>query len=698
MSDPLQPFFYPNGVAVIGASSNPNKLSYGVLHNLATHGYQGPVYPVNPKGGEILGLNVYPSVADVPDPVELAVIILPPELSIQTLDACGQRGIKAAVVVASGFGELGSGGEQREAQLQEVIARHGMRLIGPNCIGVLDTTSRVDTTFLTAMPARGGVGFASHSGAICGGTVDWANTVGFGFSRIISLGNQVDVNMADALASLAADPHTHVAVAYIEGLPHGRAFVTVASSLTQHKPLVVVKAGQTPSGTRAVQSHTGALAGENRAFQAACHRAGAIQVEDLQELLDASVALDYCPPLSGPRTALLTNAGGPAAVGADALDRQGLHLVELSAETQDRLNEVCPPGTMTRNPVDMLGGAEPVHYRAALHVLLDAPEVDGVLAQFVPQALTGPPEVAESVGGAAAGAQKPVVCSIYGGEDIHAAARILHASDVPHYLTPARAAFGLGVLWRHRQIHVRPSLEPQAVVPVDRDAAAERIEAAHRAGQSVPDAHAAAQVAGAYGISVPPSGLAGTADEAVSLAARIGYPVALKRVAPGVVHKSDVGGVALGLRDATGVRESFQAVVGQGERAFVQKMAPGGLEIIVGAQRDPQFGPLVMFGLGGVYVEVLEDLAFRLAPLNQADARDMVMETAAGKLLAGVRGSDARAGQPPRDIEAVVDTIRRVGQLIVDRAEILEIDLNPLIVGQQGAAAVDVRIVLQDEE
>ncbi|MFW6135467.1 MAG: acetate--CoA ligase family protein [Chloroflexota bacterium] len=692
MSDPLHPFFHPNGVVVIGASSNPNKLSYGVLHNLATHGYQGPIYPVNPKGGEILGLDVYPSLADVPDPVELAVIILPPELSIQTLDACGQRGIGAAVVVASGFGELGSGGREREAQLEEVIARRGMRVIGPNCIGVLDTTSRVDTTFLTAMPVRGGVGFASHSGAICGGTVDWANTVAFGFSRIISLGNQVDVNMADALASLAADPHTRVAAAYIEGLPHGRAFVDVASSLTPHKPLVVVKAGQTPSGTRAVQSHTGALAGENRAFQAACHRAGAIQVEDLQDLLDASLALDYCSPLSGPGIALLTNAGGPAAVGADALDRQGLHLVELSLETQDRLTGVCPPGTMTGNPVDMLGGAEPAHYRAALHVLLDAPEVAGILAQFVPQALTGPPEVAEAVGHAASGAQKPVVCSIYGGKGIQGAARTLHASSIPHYLTPARAAFAVGALWRYRHVKMRPSLEPELVADVDPDAAGRQIELAQRADHPVLDAHAGARVAGAYGLSVPPSGLTGTAEQAVGLADRVGYPVALKRVAPGIVHKSDVGGVALNLSDAGALRDAFHAVVGQGEQAFVQKMAPAGLEIIVGAQRDRQFGPLVMVGLGGIYVEVLEDVAFRLAPLNQTDAQNMLMETAAGKLLAGVRG------QPRRDVDAVVDTLRRVGQLIADQPAISAIDLNPLIVGEEGVSAVDVRVVLEDGE
>jgi acetyltransferase len=696
--DPLHTFFHPRGVAVVGASSNPGKLSYGVLHNLARHGYEGPVYPVNPKGGDILGLRVYPAIPDVPDPVELAVIILPPGLSIEAVEACGERGIKAVVVVASGFGELGAGGEEREAALREVVERYGMRLIGPNCIGVLDTTSRVDTTFLTAMPERGGIGFASHSGAICGGTVDWANTVGFGFSRIISLGNQADVTMADALASLAADPETRVAVAYIEGLPNGRRFVDVARALTERKPLVVVKAGTTPGGTRAVASHTGALAGEERAFEAACQRAGAIQVEDLEGLIDASLALNYRAPLSRPGIALLTNAGGPAAVGADALHRQGLQLVDLSADTEGRLREVCPPGTMTGNPVDMLGGAKPGHFAAALEVLVAAPEVDGVLVTFVPQALTGPPEVAAAVGGAAAAlgqragreAEKPVVCCIYGGKNIDEAARTLHANSVPHYLTPARAAFGLGTLRRSHQIGTRIRDRPEPVVCIDPQQVERALEAAEATGQATLNPQSGAELAAAYGLSVPPSGLAGTSEEAVALADGMGYPVVLKRVAPEVVHKSDVGGVALGLGDADEVREAFKRMVGPGERGFVQRMAPHGMEVIVGAQRDPQFGPLVMFGLGGVYVEVLQDVAFRLAPLSRADGRGMIMETAAGRLLAGVRG------QPPGDMDAVVETIRGVAQLMVDLPGVAEVDLNPLIVAAagEGAWAVDARIVM----
>jgi len=694
MTDPLRTFFNPRGVALIGASSNPAKLSHGVLQNLTSQGYRGRVYPVNPRGGEILGLPVYPSVAELPDAVDLAVIILSAERTVEALEACGQRSIRAAVLVASGFGELGTGGREREAQLRELARRYGMRFIGPNCIGVLDTYSRINTTFLRAVPKQEAIGFASHSGAICGGVIDWAEEVGVGFSRIISLGNQADVDMADALDSLAEDPHTRVVTAYVEGLPDGRRFVEAASRLTRHKPLVVLKAGRTPSGTRAVASHTGALAGADRAFLAACHQAGAIPVENLEELMDVAVTLAYRQPLPRSRVAILTNAGGPAAVGADAVDKQELHLVRLSEETQARLREVCPRGVMTGNPVDMLGGAQPAHYTAALDVLLGSPEVDGVMVVFVPQALTPPAEIAERVGKSAGRAGKPVVCCIFGGSGVWAAARTLHAHGVPHYLTPARAALALGALWRYKQVQARPQLEPQPVAGVDRERASHLVEAAATAGQRVLDSQAGAEVVAAYGLSVPPSGLAACAEEAVALAGRLGYPVVLKRVAPGVVHKSDAGGVALGLEDAGAVRAAFAQIVGPGEQVFVQRMAPKGLEVIVGAQRDAQFGPLVMFGLGGVYVEVLRDVAFRLAPLSETEAREMVAETAAGRLLTGVRG------QPPGDLDGVVAALVGVGQLMADLPQVAEVDLNPLIVGPagEGAWAVDARVVIGNTE
>jgi len=694
MTDPLHTFFYPRGVAVLGASANPLKLSHGVLRNLVTHGFRAPVYPVNPKGGAMLGLRVYTTVADVPDPVDLAVIVLSAGQTVEALEACGKRGIRNAVLIASGFGELGSGGRERESQLLEIARRHKMRFVGPNCVGVIDTYAPIDTSFIRTMPSQGVIGFVSHSGAVCGGTMDWASAVGVGFSRVISLGNQVDVEVADALDSLAVDPHTRVVAAYIEGLPDGRRFVEAAARLTPHKPLIVLKAGRTPSGTRAVASHTGALAGADQAFLAACRRAGAIPAENLEELVDGAISLAYRQSPQGARIAILTNAGGPAAVGADALDRNGLHLANLSRETQTRLREVCPPGTMTGNPVDMLGGPQPEQYTQALEILSQSAEVDGVMVVYVPQAITSPHDVAAAVGHVGEGTEKPVVCCISGGGGIRAAARGLHAHSIPHYLTPARAAHGLGTLWRYKYIQARPPSETEPVAGVDHKRARALIEAVRSAGQHVLDPQAGAELAAAYGLSTSPSGLAATPDEAAALAERVGYPAALKRVAPGALHKTDAGGVALNLEDGDAVKEAFERIVGWGERGLVQRMALPGLEVIVGAQRDDQFGPLVMVGLGGIYVEVLRDVAFRLAPLSAAQARAMVAETAAGRLLKGVRG------QPPRDVAAVMDALRRVGQLMTDLPRVAEIDLNPLIVGRigQGACAVDVRVMLSEGE
>ncbi len=684
-NDPLHTFFYPRGVAVIGASSDPCKLSYGVLHNLITHGYCGPVYPVNPKGGEILGLPVYESVAAVPDPVDLAIIILAADRTAETLEACGRRGIQAAVLIASGFGELGAAGEEREARLREIARRYKIRFIGPNCVGVIDTFAPIDTTFVRTMPAKGAIGFVSHSGAVCGGTIDWANAVGVGFSRIISLGNQADVDMADALESLAADPHTRVVAAYIEGLPDGRRFVEVARRLTPHKPVVVLKAGRTPAGSQAVSSHTGALAGSEEVFRAACLSAGMIQVENLEELVDASIALAYRKPPAGPGVAILTNAGGPAALAADALDRNGLCLATLASDTRQRLQEVCPPGAMTGNPVDMLGGPQPAHYVAALEVLLAASEVDSVLVIFVPQAIMPPQEVAQAIAQVAGGSAKPVVCCISGGGGIRAAARTLHAQGVPHYITPERAAFGLSVLYWYGRSRSRQTTDQESMPPVVKTP----VFSLHPRYR-VLDPQSGAELAGLYGIRVPPSGMAADVQTAIALAERIGYPVALKRVSPGVIHKSDLDGVVLGLADAREVHRAFTRLIGQGEQAFIQKMAPPGLELIAGAHRDPQFGPVVMFGLGGLYVEVLRDVSFRLAPLTASQAREMIEETTAGRLLAGVRG------QPPCDTDAVVEALCRVARLITDLPQIASVELNPLIAGRrgEGAWAVDVRVVL----
>jgi acetate---CoA ligase (ADP-forming) len=693
MQRQLEAFFNPDGVAIIGASSNPDKLSHGVVRNLKRCGYQGAIYPINPKGGELLGLKVYPSILDVPDPVDLAVVMIPAPYVPQALQECGLRGLKAVIVITGGFREAGEKGAAAERQLKEIADRHGMRLIGPNCVGVMDAHLPLDTTFITAMPRPGHIAFVSHSGAICGGAIDWARQMGVGYSRIASLGNQVDVDIADGIAMMYQDPNTHVISVYAEGLPQGRRFIEAAAGVFREKPIVMLKAGLTSAGTRAVASHTGALAGNEQAYLAACERAGVLVVESLQEQNDIAIALAAQPLPSGNRVALLTNAGGPAALAADELDRRGLSMANLKAATIEQLQTVTPRDAQLGNPVDMLGGPSAEMYLEAGKLLLADPNVDMLMAIFVPQAITPVEEVARNVIAVAEQTDKPVVCCLVGGASIGEAMRILNEHDVPCYQDPNHAARGLSGLLRYQQRRHRPLFTPTTRENIDRESAYAVLKAAwEKQGDGMLNAEDAAAVAQAYGISAPRAGLASTPEAAISLANAIGYPVALKLVAPGVVHKADVGGVALNIDEATEVHKVSAQMISAfpDAQVMVQQMTPPGLEVIIGTQRDPQFGQLVMFGLGGTLVEVLKDVAFRLAPLSEDDAEAMIAETAAGQLMQGVRG------QASADSTAVIDALGRVGLLVHDFPCISEMDINPLIVGAsgEGALAVDVRIVL----
>ncbi len=692
MTNQLEYFFNPRGVAVIGASSDPAKLSHGVVRNLKEHGYTGPIYPINPKGGEILGLPVYPSIKDVPDPIELAVVMIPAPYVPAVMEECGQRGVKAVIVITGGFKEAGPDGAALEQQVKAIADRYGIRMIGPNCVGVVDTHLPLDTTFISMMPDAGHVAFVSHSGAICGGAMDWAVSVGFGYSRIASLGNQVDVDIADGIRMMDADPHTRVISIYAEGLPDGRRFVEAAAAVFRRKPIVMLKSGLTSAGTRAVASHTGALAGSEKAYRAACHRAGVLMVNSLQEQNDVAIALATQPLPRGNRVVLLTNAGGPAALAADEMGRRGLVMADLSEETKAALREVTPRYSQLGNPVDMLGGPRAEMFSAALDILARDPGVDMMMAIFVPQAITPVNDVARNIVAAAQRTDKPVVACLVGGASLPEAIQILNRNGVPFYQDPNRAGRALAALLEYRQLRSRPDLTPSPVTDVDR----ERVQAlldALPAETHFLDAETSAQISAAYGIRIPFSGIATTADEAVSLAEQAGYPVVLKLIAPGVVHKADVGGIALNLRDADAVRAAFADFVNRtpDAQAMVQQMAPKGLEVILGLQRDAQFGPLLMFGMGGIYVEAFKDVSFRLAPLSEEDARAMIAETATGKILSGIRGEAAG------DIPAIVDTLRRIGQLAHDFPCISEMDINPLIVGTEGSGAwaVDVRIAIK---
>jgi acetyltransferase len=711
-SSSLQPFFTPAGVAVIGASRDPAKLSYGVIRNLVDPdtGYRGPIYPINPRADEILGLRCYPHISQAPDPVELAVLIIPATAVSAAIEDCGKRGIKAAVVISGGFREVGPEGAAREREMVAVAARYGMRVMGPNGIGVIDTYTPLNTTFVKGMPPRGDIAFLSQSGALCGGVIDWTVGQGIGFSRFLSLGNEADVNETDVLGFLAEDDKSKVITLYLEDVKGGPAFVDALRTAARQKPVIALKTGRTGSGQAATASHTGALAGAHSAFRAACKQAGALEVESIQALFDAALAFAYQPLPAGNRIAIVTNAGGPAALAADTLETAGLRLARSSDAAQRQLRPVVAADAQLGGPVDLLGGADERGYRAAMDAVLADPDCDGVLAVLVPQVLVDPVAVVEAFGAAAAAQaepRKPVVACLMGHVSLPEALATAHRLRIPAYTFPEDAVMAFGALWQRRGIERRFAAQAPVDTPEAERAGRARgrrkaqdiLTLAHAAGKQALDAAEALPLLEAYGLRAPQSYLALDPNDAASFADRVGYPVALKIISPDILHKSDIGGVIVGAQDETAVREGFEAILARAKAAHpearirgiqVQEMAPGGQEVIIGIKRDPTFGPLVMFGLGGIYVEALADVSFRIAPLTEADAEAMIDEIRSAKLLKGLRGA------PPADRAALVDAIVRIGRLAADHEEIVELDVNPLLAlpSGEGAVAVDARVIL----
>lgn len=698
MRSDLRPFFAPAGVALIGASDNPSKLSHGILKNMIAYGYQGAVYPVNPKNKSILGLTCYPDIRQVPDPVELAVIIIPAPAVPETLEACGERGIRAAIIISGGFKEVGPEGAALEKRCLEIARKHQMRLIGPNCVGTLDLHTGLNTTFIQGVPAKGGISFVSQSGAVGGGVIDYLRNKGIGFATFASLGNEADVTETDMIEYLATDPNTRVIAAYVESIRDGQRFLHVARTVTRHKPIILLKAGRTEAGARAVSSHTGSLAGANEAYRAAFIQSGVIEVNTVAELFEIATALDTQPLPQGSRVAIITNAGGPAALASDSLAAHGLQLAPLAEHTRQALRAHLNPAAQIDNPIDMLGGAEPPDYAFALTQALQDPNVDATFIILVPQALVDPAEVARHIVQAAQVATKPVLACFMGEYSVGQAREVLHQAGIPMYTFPESAGYVLGAMQRYARWRQYPSAQPIRPEGCQtKEAAAILSQFASR--QVLGEAESRLVLA-AYGLSLIPGSFARNAEEAVEAAARLGFPVVMKIVSPQVLHKSDVGGIRLNLRSATEVRQAFDEMMthlqnrlphAQLEGVLIEAMAPAGHEVIVGMRRDPNFGPVMMFGLGGIYVELFRDVAFRVAPLTRDDALGMISETRAGRLLSGFRN------QPVADLEAILDAILRLSNLALDFPQIQEAEINPLLVRPkgEGALVLDCRILLE---
>ncbi|MDI6772396.1 MAG: acetate--CoA ligase family protein [bacterium] len=715
MDPSLLPFFSPSGVVIIGASHDPSKLGHGVARNMVASGYRGAIHLVNPRGGRLFDRPVYAEVALVPDPADLAILIVPAPAVPEALRACASRGIRTAIVTSGGFREAGPEGEALEAECVRIARESGVRLLGPNCIGVLDTHLPLDTTFLQPPgPLPGSVAFISHSGAMCAVVAEQARALGLGISRMVSLGNQADVTETELLPLVAEDPDTRVVTLFLEGVADGRRFVEESRRIARRKPIIALKAGRSTGGQRAAASHTGALAGQEAAYAAAFHRAGVMRAGTIEEMLEWARALEWCPLPTGRSMAVLTNAGGPGVMAADALEACGLPLAELNQATRSALQGLLPASASVRNPVDILASASPEMYAACLRLVLSDPGVHGVLVMLPPPPMHPAGSVAEALVGVVQASAKPVMVVLMGGDSMRYAAEGLRAARIPDCRSPESAASALAALAGRAEAlgrseqppavfgNVRPEVVREVIREVIRDSMADGTDTGTASATGAagiwlaPDD--AGRVLAAYGVPVRRIELARSAAEAAALACQMGFPVALKVASPQITHKSDVGGVILDLADAAGVASGFTTMLARVrsarpeakiEGAFVQRMLPPGQDVIVGALADPQFGPLMMFGSGGVEVEGLRDTAFALAPLSRPDADALVASTWAGRRLCGYRSL------PPADRGAVIEVVLRLAQLATDFPDFVEIEINPLraLPDGQGVVAVDVRIL-----
>jgi acetyltransferase len=737
---PLEALFSPRSVAVVGVTPTPGTVPYDIFHNILTSGFRGTVYPVAPGKRNICAVRAYRYVLDIEDDVDLAVIVFPADVVERALEQCGKKCIRGAIVISAGFREIGPKGVEREERLKKICRDNGIAMIGPNCLGVINTDPAVqlNASFARKMPAAGRIAFLSQSGALCTAVLDYAREKAIGFSKFVSFGNKAGVTEIELFDYLHDDPQTDVVLLYLEELRDGRGLIEAARRITRGerpKPILAIKSGRTPQGADAAASHTGSMAGEDRICDAVFREAGIIRCASIEELFNAAILYAYQPLPAGNRLAIVTNAGGPGVMATDAAIRSGLRVPRLAEATMAKLHESLPATANIKNPVDVIGDARADRYTAALEAVLGDPNVDQVLVILTPQSMTDIEAIAHGVcriheagrgdgkkgdsphlperpatnvpsvpGFAQMGtvplfSAKPIACSFMGAADVSAGIHTLQSAHIPHYILPEWACEAMAYVQKIRQWRRQEQGDVDRL-PVKQEAARSILDAAP-AGYL--DEDRALAVLAAYGLPVPEHQLCTTPEEAVAFAERAGYPLVLRVVSPQVVHKSEVKGVALNLADAGMVRAAFErmrhfvsaAVPGATIRGILaRRMIPSGYELILGAKRDPVFGPVLMCGLGGIHVELFEDVTFGLAPIDRATAGRMLRNVRAYRLLEGMRGA------APADIENIEHCLVRLGQLVADFPRIVELDINPLIAGpgEQGNAVADVRLRLADQE
>ncbi|HIJ70116.1 MAG TPA: CoA-binding protein [Planctomycetes bacterium] len=696
----LERFFNPKSVAIVGASRQPGKVGYEILTNIVDAGYKGGIFPVNPKTDKIGRLKCYRDLASIGEIPELVIVVIPAGFVPEVMNQCAKIGVKAVVIITAGFKEVSEQGRQLEQKVAQIAKQAGIRVIGPNCLGVVATTNKLNASFGGELPKEGSIGYLSQSGALLAAILDMANANGIGFSKLVSIGNKADVDELDVIESLGRDTDTKVIAGYLESISNGGDFVRQAERISQTKPIILMKSGSTGAGAKAASSHTGSLTGSETAYECVFGRAGIIRCNSIKAQFDFAQALANQPLPKGPAVAVITNAGGPGIMAADAIEQQGLVFAKLADETISKLTAKLPSAANVQNPIDVLGDALADRYEFALDVVLDDPNVDTVLVLLTPQAMTASAATAEAIVKVTSQkTKKPVLACFLGAGKVQDGINILQKGIIPQYDSPESAVNTIKAItdyvrWRNR---------PKRIIKlfaVNRRKVQNVIERhlrtqSHQIGEAE-----SKEILEAYGFVTPKGSIATTAEQAASIAEQLGYPVVLKIWSPDILHKSDVGGVKLGIRTAQEVKDAFDLMMYRIPTkipnadilgVLVQQMCQKGKEVILGMHRDPHFGPLMMFGMGGTMVEVLKDVSFYLAPITSDEAKQMLVSTKTYKMLQGVRGEEGV------DIDAISEGLQRLSQLVTEFPQIQEMDINPFVVGPEGTTpiAVDARISVQ---
>ncbi len=713
----IEAIFSPRSVAVVGASTTPGKVGHDIFENILRGGFQGTIYPVNPTAKSILCVRAYPSVTDIPDDIDLAILILPPQRAVKAVEEAIAKKVKGIVIVSAGFREVGPEGRAIEDRIVAMCREAGIRMVGPNCLGVINPqpTVRLNASFSARMPESGNISFISQSGALCTAVLDFAADRDFGFSKFISIGNKADVDELDLLRYLHNDLDTNCIMMYLEELRRGPEFIDTVKQITsgdRPTPVLAIKSGRTAAGAQAAASHTGALAGTEAVYDAIFEQAGIIRCDSINELFDFANAFAYKAATtmgkmtrkipSGNRVAIVTNAGGPGIVATDMTVSSGLRLASFKEETVEALKSHLPSAANVHNPVDVIGDAAADRYENALAAVIRDEGVDGALVILTPQSMTNALGTAEAIARIARRSHKPILCSFMGIVDVSAGVEFLQEQGYPVYRFPESAAKAFGALYRYSQWLNRQQLAPFPLEH-DRERAGAVIRKCLEEGRTAIGELEGNQILEAYGFDVLPTRLATSESEAVAMAEDIGFPVVMKISSPQILHKSDAGGVVVGIQDADGAAAAYREIVANAKAfkadaridgVLVVKMAPKGREVILGMNRYPVFGPLVMFGFGGIFVEVFKDVTFRLAPIGRNEARRMVKTIKAYKLLRGYRG------EPAADIEAIERCLVRLSDLVTHHPEIQELDINPMLAHPEGegVTVADCRMILAAPE